>query len=279
MSTSPLTIKGLYPNINPEDNVVFIGLDTRETMAYLVAKHSIERLSPGVKVLPLYTKDLRQAGIYSRTMITEGTTGQYIDELEDRPHSVDFSFTRFLVPHIARELGIKGYTIFCDCDFLFTQDLNPLFSYLNTIFIDAPLAVVKHKFPTYTVNKMDGCSQVSYNNKLWSAFMCFNTQHKDLDSLTPCLVNKASGMNLHQFGWLNGGEGNIVALPERFQFIPGHSQPELNLPFVIHYTEKAPWFVGANNTKGDIYSDLWWDEVELWKQTVSKTPRGSVLWI
>ena len=124
-------LKKLYPGVLPDDRVIFLGFDPRETIAYQIAKFSIQQRSPGVKVFPLYTKDLRQAGIYDRPMRVDGQTGQFIDERENRPHSVDFSFTRFLVPYISRQLGIRNWSLFADCDFLFLEDLNVLFDQLQ----------------------------------------------------------------------------------------------------------------------------------------------------
>ena len=162
-----LRLREMFPGVNPNDRVVFIGMDPRETMAYMVAKHSIEARSPGVKVFPLYAKALRQAGVYTRPMMVEGTTGQFIDLTENRPHSVEFSFTRFLVPFISRKLGLKKWAMFCDCDFLFRFNVNDLFEKLEQT--DYPVALVKHNFKPTVAVKMDGCAQKDYNMKLWTA--------------------------------------------------------------------------------------------------------------
>lgn len=281
-----IDIKAVYPDINPDDRIVFIGLDPRETMAYMVAKHSIEKRSPKVKVLPLYAKSLRQAGLYTRSMLVNGITGQFTDTREQRPHSVEFSFTRFLVPHIARMLGVKGWVIFADCDFLFRFDINTLFDELENNAKDSPLALVKHDFKPTTEVKMDGVLQRPYNMKLWSAFMCFNTQHTGLDSLTPAFVNEATGMQLHQFEWLyNSDKGtsidSIYGLPENYQFIPGHSINSNNYiraigPLIIHYTERAPWFSGEMRITPN--AEEWWDEVEEMKRTIVSTPKYTRFW-
>jgi lipopolysaccharide biosynthesis glycosyltransferase len=209
-------------------------------------------------------------------MLTEGNTGQYVDVMENRPHSVDFSFTRFLVPIIAKALGINGYVMFADCDFLFLTDLNKLFLELNGSYSNRPVAVVKHEFPTYTENKMDGCKQLSYTKKLWSAFMCFNTNHPDLEFLTIGNINKVDGMWLHGFKWLPD-ESAIVGLPEYYQYIPDHSEKNIDAPpRIIHYTEKAPWFNGPIRSCG--WSDFWWDEVAEWKKAVASTGRNERFW-
>lgn len=270
-------LKELYPNVLPWDNVVFIGFDPRETIAYMVAKHSIERLSPNVKVFPLYSRDLKKAGIYNRPMIIDNT-GQFKDVREDRPQSVDFSFTRFLVPRIARYLGIKGYVIFCDCDFLFKFNLNDLFRELNEQHTDSPLALVKHNFRPTTEIKMDGVSQLPYSMKLWSAFMCFNTNHPDLDSLHEDIVNHTTGLYLHKFAWLKD-VNSIIGLSEAYQYIPGHSNNNISSdeePKIIHYTEKAPWFHGDMAITEN--SEDWWSEVAAMKNTISTTSRYTRFW-
>lgn len=270
-----MILKQLYPDIQPDDNVVFIGLDPRETMAYMVAKHSIQRLSPDVKVIPVYAKTLRQLGLYTRDLGVEGKTGQFIDLVDNRPMSVEFSFTRFLVPHLARLLGIKGWCMFMDCDFLINCDLNYLFDNLKEFNDSKALMVVKHDFTPTTQVKMDGCLQVNYDRKLWSAFMCFNTNHQALDVLTPNLVNNQSGSFLHKLNWIN--DSNLGAISEDYQFIPGHSDKRGFKPLIVHYTEKAPWFSGSNESK-DEYADMWWDELEELKITLCKTPIGTRIW-
>lgn len=257
-----LTLKEIYPNINPDDRVIFIGFDPRETMAYLIAKFSIERRSPNVKVLPLYAKDLRQSGVYTREMKVEGTTGQFVDVLENRPHSVEFSFTRFLVPHIARSLGLRGWVMFADCDFLFLNNLNKLFDLLDSEPSTVPLAVVQHDFKPVNTTKMDGVSQLGYNKKLWSAFMCFKVDSPCYDNLTPMVVNTALGSYLHQFLWFDTAKYNMINLPETYQFIPNHSDKPGLIPNIIHYTEIAPWFRGMDHCD---WSEPWWDEVQAFK--------------
>ena len=43
---------------------------------------------------------------------------------DDPKASTQFTFTRFLVPHLNR---YKGWALFVDCDFLFRSDVNKLF--------------------------------------------------------------------------------------------------------------------------------------------------------
>ena len=68
---------------------VFVGWDSREDIAYQVAKQTIiEKSSIPVDIQPLKQKDLRKAGIYTRPIDTLAST--------------EFTFTRFLIPELAR---------------------------------------------------------------------------------------------------------------------------------------------------------------------------------
>lgn len=273
-------IKELFPNVEPYDRIVFIGFDARETTAYQVLKYSIQKTSPGIKVFPLYARDLRQAGLYSRPMLVAGNSGQFIDTTENRPHSVEFSFTRFLVPQICRLLGHKGWAMFMDCDMLVTEDLNKVFSKLENECDSYPLAVVKHDFKPEKAIKMDGVSQLAYNRKLWSAVMFFNNSHYKNDILTSERVNAAEGMYLHNFHWLPGShEDNMYDLGVDYQFIPGHNTTNhTGYPVIIHYTEKAPWFKGEFEERG-YYADIWWEYSMKYRESLGGTAKYAKWWV
>lgn len=270
-------IKSLYPNVNPGDKVLFIGVDTRETMAYIIAKYSAEKHNPTLKVLPLYTKALRQAGVFWRDTHIDPTTGNYFDATEGRPHSVDFSFTRFLVPAISKALGLTGNVLFTDCDFLFLSNIEHVFHELNESHPERPVSVVKHSFGTYTDVKMDGCPQKKYEKKLWTAMMFFNVSHPIYDTaLTIEDVSTKEGMYFHQFKWLSD-QSSIYGLPERYQYIPGHSNKNTaDYPDIIHYTERAPWFSGEMR-KTD-FAEVWWDYVKDWKRSLTFTDKYERIW-
>lgn len=89
---------------------VFIGWDSREDIAYQVARSSLlEHASIPVEVHPIKLDELVQEGLYTRT----------IDPLA----STEFTYSRFLTPHLA---GYEGWALFCDCDFLFLGDVAEL---------------------------------------------------------------------------------------------------------------------------------------------------------
>ena len=89
---------------------VFIGWDSREDIAYQVAKRSLLRhASIDVEVTPIKVQELVDQGAYTRE----------IDPLA----STEFTYSRFLTPYLA---GFLGWALFIDCDFLYLRDIAPL---------------------------------------------------------------------------------------------------------------------------------------------------------
>ena len=89
-----------------QDFKVFIGWDSREDIAYQVAKHSIQKENPNIEVVPLKLHELREQGFYTRA--------------DDKKGSTEFTITRFLPPAL---MNYKGYSLFMDCDMLVQADL------------------------------------------------------------------------------------------------------------------------------------------------------------
>ena len=86
---------------------IFIGYDSREDIAYRVARRSIERHArEPVYIQPIEQRYLRATGLYYRP--------------DDPLSSTEFSFTRFLVPYLC---DYEGWAIFLDCDFLIRTSL------------------------------------------------------------------------------------------------------------------------------------------------------------
>ena len=72
---------------------IFIGWDSREDIAYQVARHSLIRhASIPVEVTPIKLAELVENGLYTRD----------IDPLA----STEFTYSRFLTPHLA---GFEGW--------------------------------------------------------------------------------------------------------------------------------------------------------------------------
>ena len=234
---------------------IFIGYDPREAVAYHVLAHSIiRRASRPVSITPLALDHLR--GIYTRE--------------RDPRQSTDFTYTRFLVPHLS---GYEGVSIYMDCDMLCRTDLWELHdtiwwkaSDLREVGLDTPATwVVQHDYvprglryvsPSCHVcqsgreeahaclpdarlvgTKMDGLVQTAYPRKNWSSLMVFNNARCRV--LTPEYVARASGMDLHRFAWLRDEE--IGALPLTWNWLVGEYAPNPDAR-LLHYTLGGPWF-------------------------------------
>ena len=188
---------------------------------------------------------MRAKGLFSRPWrIT--AEGQFIDEIDGKPFSTYFAHTRFLVPHLARQLGTGPRALFMDGDMLVLDDLSLL---------DPPSAaavsVVKHNF-SEEGKKMDGMAQQNYRRKLWSSFMLFNLDNPYTRDLTPDAVNTKPGSWLHQLEWVP--DHMIGALPESWNFIPGHS-PRDEAIHNIHYTRGSPEFPKYTDAP---MADIWY---------------------
>jgi len=202
---------------------IFIGYDPREEIAYKVARQSLlDHSSIPLHITPLVQSDLRRRGMYTRD--------------KDSLSSTEFSFTRFLVPHLA---GHKGWCLFVDCDFLFRKDIASLLDYTDT---SKAVLVVKHDYTPKETTKMDGCAQSVYPKKNWSSFILWNTEAEESQLLTPDVVNIQSGMYLHQFKWIPD-PSRIGSLPITFNYLEGwYSSSDEPDPIAVHFTRGGPWF-------------------------------------
>ncbi|MDB5927878.1 MAG: hypothetical protein JWN13_6814 [Betaproteobacteria bacterium] len=196
---------------------VFIGFDERETVAFSVLAHSIHaRASLPVQITPLMLSQLRD--VYSR---------------ERHPlQSTDFSFSRFLTPYLSR---YSGWSVFMDCDMLMRDDIAKLWQLRDERYA---VMVVKHEHVPRETVKFLGESQTKYEKKNWSSVMLFNNGR--CTHLTPEYVNKASGLELHQFKWLQNDE-LIGALPQRWNHLVGYNAPSPDAS-LVHYTLGGPYF-------------------------------------
>jgi len=216
---------------------VFIGWDSREPIAYEVAKSSaLKHASVPLDVRPIKLDDLVSRGAYSRA----------IDPLA----STEFTYSRFFTPYLA---GFEGWALFCDCDILFNGDLAELRN-----FQDPSKAVycVQHDYQPKDSVKMDGKVQTSYPRKNWSSVMWFNCAHPSTRQLTPELINRETGAYLHRMQWARDEE--IGALPTDWNWLEGwNEKPAQGLPKAVHYTRGGPWFKDWQNVD---YGDEWRQE-------------------
>lgn len=213
---------------------IYIGFDPRETIAFHVLAHSIHaRASAPVSVAPLMLSELK--GVYRR---------------ERHPlQSTDFSFSRFLTPYLS---GYSGWSVFMDCDMLMLDDVARLYALRDDRYA---VMVVKHDHvPKESVKFLDQ-PQSAYQKKNWSSVMLFNNAR--CRALTPDYVNTASGLELHQFKWLESDE-LIGAIPARWNHLVGYDEPAANAA-LVHYTLGGPYFEEYSSCE---YASEWRRELQ-----------------
>lgn len=213
---------------------IFIGYDPREAVAFNVLSHSIQtRASRPVSITPLMLSQLKDVFWRERVSL----------------QSTDFSFSRFLVPHLC---GYEGWALFMDCDMLMLDDVAKLWELRDDRFA---VQCVKHDHVPTEDTKFLGHAQTRYEKKNWSSVMLFNNAR--CTALTPDYVNTASGLELHRFVWL-GNDDLIGEIPHRWNHLVDYDKPvpvgELSN---LHFTTGGPYFP---EYKSCGYADLWFAE-------------------
>ena len=227
---------------------VFIGFDSRETVAFHVLAHSIHaRASEPVTIAPLLLSQL--TGVLTR---------------ERHPlQSTDFSFSRFLTPFLS---DYAGWSVFMDCDMLMLDDIARLWELRDDRYA---VMVVKHDHVPKETVKFLGEPQSKYEKKNWSSVMLFNNSR--CKALTPQYVNTASGLELHQFKWLES-DGLIGSLPQRWNHLVGYLEPTADAS-LVHYTLGGPYFEKYRNCH---YAEEWRREREAMLFTAGETTAAKV---
>ena len=225
---------------------IYVGYDSREDIAWQVCRHSLLRhAGTGLEVHPLRQSALRELGLYGRAI--------------DAKASTEFSITRFLTPYLA---AYDGWSVFTDCDFLFTADIRKLERELDP---SKAIHVVQHDYTPALAVKMDGKAQHIYPRKNWSSFIAFNGAHKAVKALTPAIVNSAEPAFLHRFTWVD--EAAVGNLQLGWNFLVGEYPKPAQPPAAIHFTNGGPWF--ENHADAD-YSDLWLAERDLYQKSAAR---------
>jgi len=208
---------------------VFIGYDSRESVAMHVLSHSIhKRASQPVSITPIMLSQLQ--GVFNR---------------EKHPlQSTEFSFSRFLTPYLC---DYQGWAIFMDCDMLVEDDINELWEIRDERFA---VQVVKHNHVPEEDRKFLNQPQTKYEKKNWSSVILFN--NAKCQALTPDYVNTASGLELHQFKWLKSDD-DIGEIPERWNHLVDYNPPIDNAAN-LHFTKGGPYFEEYRDCP---YADLW----------------------
>tara|TARA_Y200000002_G_scaffold339589_1_gene309645 strand:+ start:81 stop:752 length:672 start_codon:yes stop_codon:yes gene_type:complete len=213
---------------------IFIGYDSKERVAYNVLSHSIiQNSTKPVAITPIALNNLKDDFVRERNALS----------------STEFSFSRFMIPHL---MNYQGWALFMDCDMLMFEDISKLWRMRDD---SKAIQVCKHDYTPKESKKFLGQVQTKYEKKNWSSFMLMNC--KKCTTLTPDYVNKASGLELHQFKWLEG-DHLIGDLPLEWNWLVGEYEYKEDVNNV-HYTKGGPWF--EEYAKCD-YSNDWFKNLE-----------------
>ena len=190
---------------------IFIGWDSREAECSDILAYSLRKQSS----IPLEIHCLKR------------------DELDfarqaDPLQSTEFTYTRFLVPHLC---DYRGKAVFMDCDMVCLGDIKDLYELDMTNYA---LRVVKHDYRPTATTKMDGQKQTVYPRKNWSSLMLMNCAKLRL--WTKEVVETQTGAYLHRFQDIP--DEQIGDLPKTWNTLDWMDENTK----LIHYTSGGPWF-------------------------------------
>ena len=196
---------------------IFIGYDEGEKIAFHVLAESIRRQSSEpISIVPLDLNTIRN---------------HFIRDKQNN-QSTEFAFSRFMVPYLS---NYEGWSIFMDCDMLLRTNINELWKLRDD---DYAVMCVKHDYEPKQNVKFRGAKNEKFPKKNWSSLMLMNNAKCKL--LTPEYVRTASGLELHQFKWLES-EREIGTLPKTWNWLIG--EYDYNpLANNVHFTLGGPYF-------------------------------------
>ncbi len=208
----------------------FIGYDRREPVAYHVLAHSLLELSSEpIAIIPVAVDHFRA----------------FFNRPPSPWSSTEFSFSRFLVPHLA---GGEGWAVFSDCDMLCLEDPARLWA-LRDEALD--LLVVKHDHQPTENTKFLGQPQTAYPRKNWSSVMLINCARM-APLWSPAYVENASGLELHRF--VGVPDDRIGDLPAGWNHLVDVNPPNPNAD-LVHWTLGGPYFRGFERVE---FAEQWW---------------------
>jgi lipopolysaccharide biosynthesis glycosyltransferase len=210
---------------------IFIGYDYREPVAFHTCANSIIRhSSKPVSITPLALNLLPDFD----GSITDGSN--------------QFTYSRFLVPHLA---NYYGWGLYIDGDMIVTSDIAELWDMRH---YNKDVMVVKHDYKTKQSVKYLGAPNQDYPRKNWSSVVLWNCASEANRILTPNFVNQATGAELHRFSWIE--DDRIGELPVEWNWLADEFGPNPDAK-LIHYTLGTPCFSDYTNTP---MAEIWQDE-------------------
>jgi lipopolysaccharide biosynthesis glycosyltransferase len=231
---------------------VYMGWDSREELAYDVAKFSVERRSKDVEVKPLKLNDIYFLSRPIDVSINANGDIQMYCKISQAPMSTEFAISRFAIPFLQK----SGWALFMDCDMVCLEDINHLFNLADP---EYAVMVVKHGKLDGEGIKMDGQIQTTYPKKNWSSVILWNLDHPSNKNLTKHMLNTLAGRDLHAFCWLK--EEEIGELPGEWNYLVDVN-PVIDNPKIAHYTLGGPWIENWMQRHSD---KIWNNEYALFK--------------
>lgn len=213
---------------------IFIGYDEGEKIAFHVLSESIrQHASEPVSITPI--------DLY--------TTRNIFKREKQKNQSTEFAFSRFLTPYLS---NYEGWSIFMDCDMLLRTDIKALWNNRDN---DYAVMCCKHDYEPNQNAKFRGAKNEKFPKKNWSSVMLMN--NAKCKALTPEYVNTATGLELHQFKWLES-EREIGNLPLSWNWLV--SEYDYNvMANNVHFTLGGPYFKGYENSD---YAKEWFNVYE-----------------
>ena len=209
---------------------VFIGYDSKEKIAYHILSESILRHSSvPVSFTPIYLPNIQDSFNRPRNSLS----------------STEFSFSRFIVPYL---MGYNGWALFLDCDMLFKADIKELWDLRND---DYAVMCCQHNYTPKSESKFNNQIQTVYEKKNWSSLMLMNTSK--CAKLSRHYIHNASGLELHQFKWLE--DNQVGGLPLEWNWLAGEYPYNPNAKN-IHFTEGGCYFEKYQDCE---YSSDWFN--------------------
>ena len=190
---------------------IYIGWDSRIPEPAGVLADSIERHSS----IPLDIRFLKLSELD-------------FDRKADPLASTEFTYSRFLVPHLCQ---FRGVALFLDNDMLCFGDIAEIAALAMG---DYALRVVKHDYTPTATTKMNGVPQTVYPRKNWSSMMLMNCERLTLWQKE--FVETATGAQLHQFRGIP--DELIGEIPDGWNDLDTIDDNTK----LTHYTSGGPWY-------------------------------------